>query len=54
MRDLRGRGTGWLILDPKAEDEPRLDGPRGRDEGEQVRYFRDLMGVFDAEGVDAV
>lgn len=46
-------GTGWQILDPKAEDEPRLDGPRERDEGEQVRYFRDLMEVFHTENVDA-
>ncbi len=46
-------GTGWLILDPKAEDEPRLDGPYERDESEQARYFRELMDVYDAEGVDA-
>jgi hypothetical protein len=46
-------GAGWMILDPKGDDEPRLAGPHERDEGEQVRYFRELMEVFDEENVDA-
>jgi hypothetical protein len=45
-------GTGWLILD-QASSTPQLTGEHQRDEGEQVPYFRELMEVFDAEGVDS-
>jgi hypothetical protein len=45
-------GTGWLILD-QASPTPRLTGVHQRDEAEQVRYFRELMEVFDAESVDS-
>ena len=44
-------GTGWAIIERDA-GPPRLDGDYVRDEGEQVRYLRELNGVFAAEGVD--
>jgi hypothetical protein len=45
-------GTGWLILD-QVSSTPQLTGVHQRDEAEQVRYFHELMEVFDAEGVDS-
>ena len=44
-------GTGWAIIE-RDTDPPRLDGDYVRDEGEQVRYLRELNEVFAAEGVD--
>ena len=44
-------GMGWAIIERDA-DPPRLDGDYVRDEGEQVRYLRELNEVFAAEGVD--
>jgi hypothetical protein len=45
-------GTGWLILD-QASSVPKLTGEHRRDEGEQVRCFRESMEAFDAAGVDS-
>jgi hypothetical protein len=45
-------GTGWMILD-LVSSRPQLTGVHHRDEVEQVRYFHELMEVFDAEGVDS-
>jgi hypothetical protein len=45
-------GSGWQILDP-ASSAPALVGTHRRDESEQVRYFDDLIEIFDAERVDA-
>ncbi len=44
-------GSGWRIV-ARDGDRARLDGAYERDEGEQVRYFRDLMAIFDQEQVD--
>ena len=44
-------GMGWAIIE-LAGDSPRLDGDYVPDEGEQVRYLRELNQVFAAEGVD--
>lgn len=44
-------GMAWAIVDWTATP-PRLDGDYHRDEGEQVRYFRELLDVFEEEGVD--
>jgi hypothetical protein len=45
-------GMGWDIVDHDA-DPPRIDGDYVRDEDEQARYLRQLIDVFDEEGVDA-
>jgi len=44
-------GAGWTILDQNA-DPPRIVRGYERDESEQVRYMRDLLEIFAAEGVD--
>jgi hypothetical protein len=44
-------GLGWAIVDLAARPR-RLDGDYRRDEAEQVRYLRELVAVFAAEGVD--
>jgi hypothetical protein len=44
-------GAGWAIIEPDA-DPPRLNGDYVRDEGEQVRYLRELLQIFDQVGVD--
>ncbi|HEX6355378.1 hypothetical protein [Actinophytocola sp.] len=44
-------GLGWAIVDHEA-DPPRLDGDYTRDEDEQARYLREMLAVFDEEGVD--
>jgi hypothetical protein len=44
-------GMGWAIIELDG-DSPRLDGDYVRDEGEQVRYLRELNEVFEAEGID--
>ena len=44
-------GMGWAIIELDG-DSPRLDGDYVRDEGEQVRYLRELNEVFEAEGVN--
>ena len=41
-------GSGWRIV-ARDGDRARLDGAYQRDEGEQVRYFGDLMKIFDEE-----
>jgi hypothetical protein len=45
-------GMGWAIVDYEA-DPPRLDGDYTRDEDEQARYLREMLALFDEEGVDA-
>jgi hypothetical protein len=45
-------GAGWAIID-QAANPRRLTGAYERDEGEQVRYLRELLEVFDAEGLDS-
>lgn len=45
-------GMGWAILDTSAEPL-RLDGDYERSEAEQVTYLRELLQVFEAEGVDS-
>jgi hypothetical protein len=45
-------GMGWAIIDQRSEI-PRLDADYVRDEGEQVRYLNDLLGIFDEQGVDS-
>ncbi|MEV0842380.1 hypothetical protein AB0I55_22930 [Actinocatenispora sera] len=47
--DLGARG--FLIVD-RSVTPPRLSGEYVRDEPEQARYLRELLAVFDAEGVD--
>ncbi|GIL29418.1 hypothetical protein [Actinocatenispora comari] len=47
--DLGARG--WLIVD-RSFTPPRLSGEYVRDEPEQARYLREVLAVFDAEGVD--
>ncbi|GAA3513978.1 hypothetical protein [Actinocatenispora rupis] len=42
---------GWLVVD-RTTTPPRLSGEYVRDEQEQARYLRELLAVFDAEGVD--
>ncbi|MEV6639086.1 hypothetical protein [Amycolatopsis sp. NPDC051371] len=44
-------GLGWAIVDHEA-DPPRLDGDYTRDEDEQARYLREMIALFDEEGVD--
>ncbi|GAA4205526.1 hypothetical protein [Microbispora amethystogenes] len=44
-------GMAWAIVD-RGTRPPRLDGDYVRDEGEQVRYLRELLSVFEEEGVD--
>ncbi|HVV12966.1 hypothetical protein [Amycolatopsis sp.] len=43
-------GSGWLIVD---ERRTRVTGEYQRDEQEQVTYLRELLDVFEAEGVDS-
>jgi hypothetical protein len=43
---------GWTIVDNETEP-PRLNGDYHRDEGEQVTYLRDLLEIFEQEGVDS-
>ena len=45
-------GSGWRIV-ARDGDRAVLDRPYERDEGEQVRYFRELMALFDEESVDS-
>ena len=45
-------GMGWTIIDNNAEP-PRLNGDYQRDEGEQVTYLRELLEIFEQEGVDS-
>lgn len=45
-------GMGWTIVDDKA-DPPRLDGDYARDEQEQVTYMRELLEIFEEEGIDS-
>lgn len=45
-------GLGWSIVD-MTQDPPRLDGVYARDETEQVRYLRELLAIFEQEGVDS-
>ena len=44
--------TGWTIVERGAEP-PRLNGDYLRDEGEQATYLRELVGVFEQEGLDS-
>jgi hypothetical protein len=45
-------GTGWMILD-RDSSPPRIDGDYVRDEAEQVVYLRELLEIFEEEGVDS-
>jgi hypothetical protein len=45
-------GMGWTIVDDETEP-PRLNGDYHRDEGEQVTYLRELLEIFEQEGVDS-
>jgi hypothetical protein len=45
-------GSGWAIIDSRA-DPQRLNGNYVRDEQEQVTYARDLLQMFEEEGLDA-
>ena len=44
-------GMGWMIVDQDS-DPARLDGEYMRDEGEQVAYVRELLEIFEEEGLD--
>jgi hypothetical protein len=44
-------GLGWTIVDYDA-DPPHIDGAYQRDEEEQARYLREMIALFDEEGVD--
>ena len=44
-------GMGWMIVDRDSEPR-RLDGEYVRDEAEQVAYLRELLEVFEQEGLD--
>jgi len=44
-------GMGWAILDDSTEP-PVLDGDYDRSETEQVGYFKELLSIFEDEGVD--
>jgi hypothetical protein len=44
-------GRGWLIVDRTGEQRQLRPG-YVRDEGEQVRYLRELLEIFEDEGVD--
>ncbi|MEV5711060.1 hypothetical protein [Actinoallomurus sp. NPDC052274] len=43
-------GIGWTIADREAD---RLDGVYVRDEAEQATYMRELLEIFEREGVDS-
>ncbi|GAA4621406.1 hypothetical protein GCM10023196_009450 [Actinoallomurus vinaceus] len=45
-------GTGWMIAD-RESDPPRLNGDYVRDEAEQSTYMRELLEIFEREGVDS-
>lgn len=42
--------TGWMIIDRSVEP-PAIKGDYQRDEGEQVRYLRELLEIFEQEGL---
>jgi hypothetical protein len=44
-------GSGWMIVDRTVEP-PRVNGEYTRDETEQVAYMRELLEIFEQEGVD--
>ncbi|MEV0404463.1 hypothetical protein [Actinoallomurus sp. NPDC050550] len=45
-------GIGWTIAD-RESDPPRLKGVYVRDEAEQATYMRELLEIFEREGVDS-
>jgi hypothetical protein len=45
-------GAGWMIVDRDAEPL-RIRGDQVRDESEQVTYLRELLEIFEQEGVDS-
>ena len=45
-------GAGWAIVEDVG-GVPHVPARYERDEGEQVRYFTELLDVFDADGVDS-
>jgi hypothetical protein len=45
-------GRGGMIVEWDGARPARLDGEYVRDEAEQVTYLRELLDIFDAEGVD--
>jgi hypothetical protein len=51
--DLGGRGDAIVEWDDDGRPR-RLRGDHARDEAEQAAYLRELLEVFDAEGVDTV
>ena len=44
---------GGMIVEWDGATPVRLDGDHPRDEHEQAAYLRELLDIFDAEGVDA-
>jgi hypothetical protein len=52
-RGAAGRGgLGWMITDENS-DPPVIPGNYERDEEEQVRYLRDMLAVYETEGIDS-
>ncbi|SNT52885.1 hypothetical protein [Actinacidiphila glaucinigra] len=45
-------GTGWVGVVDHDADPPRINGDYVRDEEEQAVYLREMLAVFDEEGVD--
>jgi hypothetical protein len=52
--DKGARGGFIIEWDNDTVTPIRLDGDYIRDEGEQAAHLRDLLAIFDAEGVDTV
>src|SRR5262249_5771882 len=48
---VRG-GAGWTIV-AGAGEQRRISGTYVRDEGEQARYLRELLALYEQEGIDA-
>jgi hypothetical protein len=52
-RGAADRGaSGWAIVSGRGA-ERRIDGTYQRDEGEQAGYLRDLLGIYEEEGIDS-
>ena len=43
---------GWMIADEKS-DPSVIPGIYERDEEEQVRHLRDMLAIYEAEGIDS-
>ena len=52
-RGAAGRGgMGWMIVDEKS-GPPLIPGTYERDEEEQVRHLRDMLAIYETEGIDS-